>query len=219
ARIEAQRTEIDYRFNDAIRRAQRAAVNLANIRQPFRDTDLLDGRRAIEEAAVARNSNPSLFTEQELANYDTRLAEARTTLDRAQETRQQVMMREQKTEELRRFADAERQHRLEQEQTIRDLIRTSRQLTDRHEYEAALGVIDQILTLDPRNDYAIGVRPLIQDALHFAEQRKWRERFDREMAGTLNSTEEKKVPFTDILQYPDDWPDISAIRDRTVAEE
>ena len=219
ARVEAARTEIDYRFNDAIRRAQRAAVSIANLQQPFRQEDLLEGRRAIEEAAVARNSNPALFTEQELSGYDTRLAEARVTLDRAEEARQRDMMERQRTDEIRAFADAERQARAERQRTIRDLIRTSRELTDRHEYEEALGVIDQILDLDPRNDYAIGVRPLIQDALHFAEQRKWRERQNREWAEILNETEEKKVPFNDVLQFPDDWPDISAVRDRTVAEE
>jgi type II secretory pathway component GspD/PulD (secretin) len=219
ARIEAARTEIDYRFNDAIRRAQRASVNIANLQQPFRDTDLLEGRRAIEEAAVARNSNPALFTEQELTTYDTRLNEARVTLDRAEEARQQFLMQEQRRDELARFADAERVARAERQRTIRDLIRQSRELTDRHEYEEALGLIDQILEMDPRNDYAIGVRPLIQDALHFAEQRKWRERFSREFTETMNEAEEKKVPFNDILQYPDDWPNISALRDRTVAEE
>ena len=219
ARVQAARTEIDYRFNDAIRRAQRAAVDIANLSQPFRDTDLLEGRRAIEEAAVAANSNPSLFTEQELSGFATRLAEARTTLDRAQEVRQRHLIETERTAELKAFADAERIAREERQRTIRDLIRQSRELTDRHEYEEALGLVDQILALDPRNDYAIGVRPLIQDALHFAEQRKWRERFNREFTETMNETEEKKVPFNDILQYPDDWPDISATRDRTVAEE
>ena len=219
ARIEAARTEIDFRFNDAIRRAQRASVNISNVNQPFRQEDLLEGRRAIEEAAVARNSNPALFTEQELSQYDTRLAEARAILDAAEERRQRIIIEQERGDELRRFAEAEREARAERERTIRDLIRVSRELTDRHEYEEALGQIDQILVLDPRNDYAIGVRPLIQDALHFAEQRKWRERYDREFTETFTEAEEKKIPFNDILQYPDDWPDISAIRDRTVAEE
>jgi general secretion pathway protein D len=219
ARVQAARTEIDYRFNDAIRRAQRSAVAIADLNQPFRADEVLEGRRAIEEAAVARNSNPSLFTEEELRNYDTRLTEARITLDRAQEVRQRHLIETDRRDELAAFAQAEQESRAERQRTIRDLIHTSRELTDRHEYEEALGLIDQILTLDPRNDYAIGVRPLIQDALHFAEQRRWRERYDKEWTETLTETEEKKVPFNDILQYPDDWPDISATRDRTVAEE
>ena len=86
-------------------------------------------------------------------------------------------------------------------------------------FKDALALIDQILEMDPRNDYAVGVRPLVQDAMNFAEQRKWRERFDEEWTSTFNSTEEKKIPYNDVLNYPDDWPDISAMRDRTVAEE
>jgi Flp pilus assembly secretin CpaC len=219
AEIQAARTEIGYRFDDAIRRSQRAAVNISNLDQPFRDTDLLEGRRALEEAAVARNSNPTIFTDAELRTMDTRLAEARVSLNTAEQRRQDYLVTTQRREEMQRFEETQRAVRRERERTIADLIRTSRELSNRHEYEEALALIDQILELDPRNDYAIGVRPLIQDAMHFAEQRKWRERYQEEFVSTINSTEEKKIPYNDILNYPDDWPDISAMRDRTVAEE
>jgi general secretion pathway protein D len=219
AQIEAARTEITYRFNDSIRRAQTSAVNISNLDRPFQDTDLLDGRRALEEAAVARNSNPTIFSERELSEFDTRLAQARVTLDQAEERRQRWIIERQQRDQLERFEQARREADEQRRRTIADLIRTSRELAARHEYEEALGLVDQILELDPRNDYAIGVRPLLQDALHFAEQRKWRERFDEEWASTMNASEEKKIPYNDVLNYPSDWPDISALRDRTVAEE
>jgi general secretion pathway protein D len=119
-------------------------------------------------------------------------------------------------EAIRRSTEqAERDRR----RTVADLITTSRGLTDRQEYQQALGVIDQILVLDPRNDYAIGVRPLIVDRLHFREQRGFRERFAEELTNTYNEVEEKKIPYDDTLTYPENWPNISATRDATVAAE
>ncbi|HZN66137.1 MAG TPA: hypothetical protein VFB66_12655 [Tepidisphaeraceae bacterium] len=219
ARINAARQEITFRFNDAVRRARTSAANVADVGQTFRREDLLEGRNAIEEAQVARNQNPTLFSEQELRDFDTRLAEARLNLDRAEEARMRVLTEQQRQDELRQFQLAQQEADRERRRTVASLIRTSRELADRHEYEEAIGLVDQILIIDPRNDYAIGVRPLLQDALHFAEQRKWRERFDEEWTAQLNEVEEKRIPYNDILRYPDDWPDISALRDRTVAEE
>ena len=39
----------------------------------------------------------------------------------------------------------------------------ARKLTDEGKYQDALGVIDQIGVLDPKNDYAKGIRPLVED--------------------------------------------------------
>src|SRR4030095_14354157 len=99
-------------------------------------------------------------------------------MSRAEDARRVYLEQTKKTEELVEFTRAQRERDTARRKTIQDLIRTSRELTDRHEYEEALGVVDQILQLDPRNDYAIGVRPLLQDALRFAEPRKRRERYD-----------------------------------------
>lgn len=78
---------------------------------------------------------------------------------------------------------------------------------------------DQILLLEPNNDYAKGVRPCSKTAPTSPNSRKYRELFDREATRQLNSAEEKLIPYDDILRYPTDWPDISAIRDQTVAQE
>jgi hypothetical protein len=119
----------------------------------------------------------------------------------------------------RSVRDQQRAAQAAREATIADLIRTSRRLTQEARYREALGVIDQILVLDPNNDYAVGVRPLVLDKVQIREQRDLRERLDRELVDTYNRAEEAKIPYDDILRYPTDWPDISALRDQTVASE
>ena len=97
--------------------------------------------------------------------------------------------------------------------SIQQLIAVARTLTDEGRYREATGVVDQILTLDPRNDYALGVRPLLVDKEGFVRQRLYRERAARAL---LSSATERPIPYDDLLVYPVDWPDISAIRDQSI---
>ncbi|HWP39446.1 MAG TPA: hypothetical protein VNL70_00875, partial [Tepidisphaeraceae bacterium] len=209
AQIRQQQQYITYSFNTAISDARRAieARNFA------------DARAAIERARVARNSNPGIFTQEQIRQFDTTIAETQLAYDRAVEadrlaqeeaarrTAQQMLREQQETAEQQK------------QRTIRDLIRQARTLTQEGKYQQALGVIDQILTLDPQNDYAQGARPLVEDRAIIQEQRIYRERYDRNVVRQYNAAEEQKIPYSDILKYPENWPDLSATRDRTVAQE
>ena len=86
-------------------------------------------------------------------------------------------------------------------------------------YEQAMGSLDHILSLDPQNDYARGVKPLVQEKAVLQEQRGYRELFDQQMERQLNAAEEKRIPYDEILKYPPNWPDISEIRDASVRAE
>ena len=82
-----------------------------------------------------------------------------------------------------------------------------------------LGVVDQILVLDPTDDYAQGVRQLLEDKVNFQTQRGFMEQIVSNKTKQWNAAEEKMIPYDDILRFPTDWPDISATRDATVAAE
>lgn len=84
-------------------------------------------------------------------------------------------------------------------------------------YGVALGDIDRIRALDPNNDYAKGVRPLVEDKI--SGQSEGRKNFDRQLEKALNAAEEKKIAYDDMLRYPPNWPDISEVRDASVKAE
>ncbi len=64
------------------------------------------------------------------------------------------------------------------------LRRQARHEMDAGKYLEALLTINQILSLDPKDDYAVGVKPLLEDKIKFASQRQY-------------------------LRYPTDRPDVS----------
>ena len=41
----------------------------------------------------------------------------------------------------------------------------------------------------------------------------------RETTNQMNDAEERKIPYEDILRYPENWPDISEMRDAEVKSE
>ena len=74
---------------------------------------------------------------------------------------------------------------LERDRAVREKITQVKQLVREGKYEQALAGTDQILLLDPNNDYAQGARPLIEDRARFLEPRLDREDFDRELRRTV----------------------------------
>ena len=122
-------------------------------------------------------------------------------------------------EAVAKARQAEEQTLLERRETVRQLVGTARQLVYEGNYRQALGVINQILAIDPTNDYAIGVRQFVSDYAVMQDQRFFREQQDREWERAFNAAEEAKIPYTDLMVYPRNWPDISETRDRDVAAE
>jgi general secretion pathway protein D len=122
-------------------------------------------------------------------------------------------------ESARAAADRERQEQLGRQQAISSLITDSRRLTEQGKYEEALQTVNQILTIDPNNDYARGVRQILFDRASLNKQKLLRQTYVEQWIKTYDNLDESKIPYSDILTYPADWPDLSARREQTVREE
>lgn len=207
--INARRQAISYEFDNAIARANRA-IETGNFR---------DAQASVSAARIAANQDPTIFREDERNRFATALAEAQRRLDAAalsaQQTEAQAAAEAARQREVERAAEEEAQRR----RTVANLGRSAEELTQQRKYNEALGVVDQILVIDPGNDYARGVRPLLEDRAQFDRQRRHREDFDRQMSEILIESEEKRIPYSDILRYPENWPELSDIREQTVEKE
>jgi general secretion pathway protein D len=198
--------------SQAIRWSFDQAVADANAAIARRDFNA--AQEALDRARVAKESDPTVFSQQDLANFDSVIANTQLRLTRAQETGRITAEQTATTEAQRDAAERARIEALERRRTVQILVRTAKQLIYDGQYQQAEGVLNQILAIDPTNDYAVGVKQLVADNAKFQEQRRLREKHDREFDRQLNTAEEKKIPYTDILVYPTNWPDISDLRDR-----
>lgn len=130
------RHQITHQLNTMVERARAATAK----------QDVVVAARHLDAARLARFKNPIVFEPEELRRFDAAIREAQRELDAA-------------AEQARKRAAAEAERR----RTVAALTRSARKLTEERRYAEALGVIDQILALDPRNDYAGGVRPLVEE--------------------------------------------------------
>lgn len=207
--LKARRSEISYNVD----------TNLEQARSATQQGSWKDAQLSIDRARLAASADPSIFSSEELRRFTQRIDQTQQDLQRTQEQVSSKQAQGIENGVRTRIANEQRLARLQRQQTIADLIHTSQQLTNQGRYREALQTVEQILILDPINDYAVGVKPLLEDKTQFAEQREYTELRDRKMASMLNAAEEKQIPYDDILRYPVDWPEISQTRDQTVAAE
>lgn len=202
---------------DAIRFSVNTALEQAAQSQGA--NEFIEANRSLLRAQAARDSDPQIFTAEELRDFDSRIREARTSLTSAQEAARvadEAAKRQAAIAQQNAAQDAQEQQKRE---TIAALTRQARQLTTQGRYADALKIIDQIISIDPRNDYAIGVRQLVADRKSFQDQRRIQEKMNRSMVDVLSAADEARVPIPDLLTYPEDWPDLTAMRDATLARE
>jgi type II secretory pathway component GspD/PulD (secretin) len=209
AQIEARREAVTYSFNSALDAVHKAVDA----------KDFQAARANLEQARVARGLDPNLFNEQENTNFDSRLAAADLSISTAQSHEEQIAAQQRSQQTAQQLAQSEESRKAQTQRAIASLISNSQALIEQGNYEAALGVVKQILTLDPTNDYARGVEPLIQDRANISQERKYREAMTLQLTKTLVAAEEEKIPYSDILDFPEDWPELSTRRDQTVAAE
>lgn len=206
--VRARRSVATYNFDEALGRAREATAS----------NSFEAARQALNEARAARNADPAVFTPAELAGFDNQINVAQSALDAAIAARARV----EQEEASRRLTTAERTRidtaREERERSVRALIEQARRLVEEAKFQEALNVVDQILAIDPGNDYAQGVRPLIEDRALIQQQRRYIEDYRSNSTKLFNRAVENMIPYDDLLRYPQNWPDISELRDAGNAE-
>ncbi|MDB5330413.1 MAG: hypothetical protein JWP03_1564 [Phycisphaerales bacterium] len=207
--VKARREEIEFRFNTSVTDATTAINN--------GQWDVAEA--ALQRAQLAAGADRNIFPADSLRRFDQTIANTRLALDQARQRALDKAEADRNTAAAERIRKEQEQARHDKERTLHDLKITARDLFAQARYREALGVVDQILVIDPTDEYAVGIRPVLEDKYQFQVQRNQRELQRRMTAAQLNSADEHMIPYDDVLRYPTDWPDISATRDQTVQQE
>ncbi|MDB5332971.1 MAG: hypothetical protein JWP03_4122, partial [Phycisphaerales bacterium] len=195
--VKTRRSEIEYRFSTSITEAATA----------LNDGQLDIAEAALQRAQLAAGADRNIYPADTLRRFDQTIADTRLSLDQARQRALDSAESSRNTMSSERIRIEQQQSRHDRQRTVRDLKITARDLFAQARYREALGVVDQILVIDPTDEYAIGVRPVLEDKYEFQMQR------------TLTGRDGPTIPYDDILRYPTDWPDFAALRNQTVQQE
>jgi general secretion pathway protein D len=204
--IRAEMQAIQYKFGTAMDQARR-------------DTDssqFAPAENDIANAQAARDEDPTIFNSDDLRQMDSQIQQATLSLRQARAKYDISMQRENAATAAERQELTERQEASRRHSAVTAYIRLSRAQIEQQNYAAALGVLDQILAIDPQNDYALGIRQFVEDKAILQEQRHYREEFDYNLERSLNQADEAQIPYADIFRFPENWPDVSTLRDAEV---
>jgi type II secretory pathway component GspD/PulD (secretin)/tetratricopeptide (TPR) repeat protein len=207
--IQAKKENIRFTVDSSLQESQQARAA----------SNFTDARRALIKAQSARDSDTGIFTREELAQFDSAIRSERGAIDSQETSVTRAQAEDDRRKAIQDQEIAAREAEKRQRETVAALIKHSRQLSNQGRYEDAVKIVDQILSIEPRNDYALGVRPLLEDRRQLGQQRQTMEKINRDLVDVLNLAEESRVPIPDLLVYPTDWPDISRMRDDTIARE
>ena len=204
--IDARIESIRYRFNSEINNAnENIAAN-----------KFAEAQRNIENATVARNTDPTLFTTPQLNQFDTTIQSAKVSLETARSGARNRETESAAGKTLEQEAVRRQRVELQKQRTVESLIQSARHYGDQGQYRQQLATVDQILRVDPTNEYALGVRQLVLDKATGLEQRQYIDQYNREVEKVYNAGLEAEIPYSDIVHYSDDWPTLSEMRDNEV---
>ncbi len=169
--------------NDAVIGARTV---LTSNRQVFSTTEYneLTGRaaRLQNEIQDSRRRNDAAKTEQ--AERDRRIAEIEAARNAERRKREEVAAR----------------------------IEAARALQLEQRYDEALDEVDAALFLDPANPALQGLREMLRDSAIVTESARLMRERDIQAANLNLMDLEATTPYTDILTYPGEWPELTAMR-------
>lgn len=174
--------------------------------------DFLAANNSIIEARTILSRERQVFDTQD---YNDRVNRANQLQSLIQTTQARVEADQLKKIEIDRAA-TERKIAIETErrkvEEIQSHLRKARALQLEKKYTEALTELEAALFLDPQNPVIRGLRDMIQDTAFAVESFELKRNRDLEIANLSLMNFEATTPYTDILTYPGEWPELTAMR-------
>ncbi|MBX2850231.1 MAG: type II and III secretion system protein [Phycisphaeraceae bacterium] len=174
--------------------------------------DFLAANNSVIEARTILSRDRQVF---ETQDYNDRVNRANQLQSLIQTTQaradaEQKIRIEREREEIERQVAKDTQRRKIEE--IQNHLRKARALQLEKKYDGALVELDAALFLEPNNPVIRSLRDMIQDTAYAFESFELKRDRDLAIAGQSLLNIESTTPFADILTYPGDWPELTAIR-------
>ncbi len=190
---------------------------LTESRQALSAGDTERARNLAAQARVRLTDIRNMLSEDE---FNRRLGAQQALVDQIRQEEESIRIREIEERETRLAAEAQEQKR-RQEQEKRDKINEAlnrvRALELEQKYEEALQVVDQILFLDPQNPAGLLLKDTLRDLTIFREWDRLQREKSLSYARESVNTQELLVFPDELIEYPNDWPELSFRRGEPTA--
>ncbi len=173
-------------FTAADARTNEALTQVETNRRFFSDTDYNNLRAQAEQQLATIKASRE--------NYENGIAKDRNT----------------KLEQIEKQQAAERA--VKRSKQVDQLMTQSREAYKLQQLEQAADSLRQVLVIDPQNSNAKFQLDLIEDRINYVEVARVRKNRSKEMVQQQIANEELLTPYSRLLIYPEQWPELSAKR-------
>ena len=189
-------------YNRAMNTA-RARMDAGNYRQALESAN---------EAKIVLDSNPQALPPQQQATLRTEAETLTNEIFRRQELAAAVTVRQQEEAQQREIRETRQSAERERDAEVQRLLKRARELQIDQMYDEALELIQQALFLDPTNIAAQLMRDVIQDTRAVVNARNLKRQQSVMIVEQENLTREAAIPYSELITYPADWPELSDTR-------
>ena len=177
------------------------------------DTDAARDQAAQAQLTWASSKNKQLFSESELADFASQLDKLRSDINYAVEINLRAEQASQETSSAEQARVAALTRERERARKITEAIDRARALQAEMKYAEALEVVEsQILFLDPINPAGLLLRDNYRDILIYTDSAHQAVEKNYGIAEQQKANNEAFIPPPGIVDYPTDWPALSAMR-------
>ena len=191
-----------------------AAMNRAD--QLLKDNNFAAAAEAVQTAKLTIDRQQNILP---AATYDrlrktatdqaSKIARSQTVYEAQQ---RDLVSRQRATEQ----EESRRRVLRDQEEEIQRLLRRAAELRREQKYEKALEALNQALFLDPNHVAAQAMKEMIEDTSLYVSVREDERRRARAIAKHQAENMEATIPYTELLTYPADWPELTYRRLRSI---
>lgn len=191
---------------------------LGRSREALAAGDTAEARTLASQAGLTWRTafTNGLFSEQQFLARQRELDGLFVSIDQTEEA-QRVAEIERRADDIRREAEDQRvREERERQDQINESLSRLRELQVEQQYEEAIKVAEQVLFLDPTNEAALLMKDVLRDVVI------WREWEDIQRRKTVSWAEESiamqrgLILPQALMDYPEDWPEISFRRGEVV---
>ncbi|MCX5661537.1 MAG: hypothetical protein NTW19_17805 [Planctomycetota bacterium] len=100
----------------------------------------------------------------------------------------------------------------EQNDEVQRLLKRAGELRKEQNYDKALELVNQALFLQPNNAAASAMKEMIEDSSLYVRTRELMRARDLKFAQHRVESLEAALPYTELMTYPPDWPELTALR-------
>jgi type II secretory pathway component GspD/PulD (secretin)/tetratricopeptide (TPR) repeat protein len=181
--------------------------------QSLQKDDFTTAQNKALDALATAVASQQYFTQDQ---YETMLNRAQQQKDLVQQQQAQYLAQEkakQQQEALTSEQQIEQQVAEQREQEINQLMGQATEYYKRMQYQQALDTLNQVVAIDPNNNTALFMQQMVQDQVEYQQWNSYHVQRSSEMQKQIVEVESEMIPYDRLEVYPDDWPEISRLRE------